>query len=185
MRNRIAVIGLGALVVLQGCVAKGDPVSGLVKSPAHATSDGISREKALEVANREMLMAGQGRARRKVASCKLSLGWLLIYDDGLELVIGNSGQTLARRYIPLGTQPGEVLTASAGNTAIDEKTAVKITERDAAEVYHSAEKFKVTTCELPAVWRVVYEFSRNASGGGPDYVVDKRDGQIIYKRYNQ
>ncbi|HEX8283851.1 MAG TPA: hypothetical protein VF588_10875 [Pyrinomonadaceae bacterium] len=186
MRKGIAVVGLGALIALQGCSVKGDPVPNVeMASFADSASDGISREKALEVANREMLMAGQKPAGRDIAKCKLSVGWLIVYEDGSEFFVGKKGEPLDSGKIPLGDRPGEVRTALASDGGIDKKTAIRATEADAASVYPSADKFKKRACELPAVWRIIYELGDDTSGGGPDYVVDKRTGEILYKRYSQ
>ncbi|MCA1618126.1 MAG: hypothetical protein LC795_02185 [Acidobacteria bacterium] len=185
MRKHIAVVGIGALLALQGCSVKGDPLTSVEMSLADSASDGISREKALEVANREMLTAGQVPAGRDIANCKLSLGRLIIYDDGSEYFVGKGGQTLDSGKIPLGVRPGEMLTTVASNTGIDKKAAIRITDADAESVYSSVDRFKKTACELPAVWRIIYELGDGASGGGPDYVVDKRTGAILYKKYSQ
>lgn len=185
MRKHIAVVGIGALLALQGCSVKGDPITSVEMGLVDAVSDDISSEKALEVANREMLMAGQKSVGRDIANCKLSLGRLIVYEDGTECFVGKNGEMLDMGKIPLGARPGEMFTTLASDTGIDKKAAIRITDADAVSVYSSVGRFKKTACELPAVWRIIYELGDGASGGGPDYVVDKRTGEILYKKYSQ
>ena len=64
--------------------------------------------------------------------------------------------------------------------------AVRIAERDAKHAYRDLARYRVEAKEEADGWHVDY-FLRNpnADGGGPHYVIDRVDGHIVSKRYEQ
>jgi hypothetical protein len=69
---------------------------------------------------------------------------------------------------------------------IDQERAISIAKEDAFKVYASLNEFDVGACEMPQTWHIIFELrAPNRLGGGPEYVIDKRTGIILRKRYGQ
>jgi hypothetical protein len=201
MKHGFTALGLGALILLQGCSVSGSSggTARLLEMSLEKTpSSDISREEAIKVANKDMQMTGEDPSRHNNTACKLSSGWLIIYDEGSEYVIDKSdgaGATiLGKRQIPQGNDVSAVRELNAASErdvrteragSIDKRAAINLTKSDAVRAYSSIDRFKITACELPDAWRIIYELEGDVSGGGPDYVVDKKTQKILYKKYNQ
>jgi hypothetical protein len=69
---------------------------------------------------------------------------------------------------------------------IDKEAAISVAREDAVKVYGSLERFDVYTLETKTVWHVIFELkNERLNGGGPEYVISKRTGMILDKKYNQ
>jgi hypothetical protein len=188
MKKYYIALGLGVLALLQGCAAHGaDSIvhTFMALNPEQSAHGETTKEEAIVAADREMMRSGGHPSLYSRTPCSLSSGWLIAYDNGTEYVISKSDKNikLSERQIPLSAGPGG--TTVYGRGRVDKDTAVKLTRDDAVSVYPSIDQFKRTVCELPTAWRIIYEPEGDASGGGPDYVVDKTAPRIIYKQYSQ
>jgi hypothetical protein len=69
---------------------------------------------------------------------------------------------------------------------VDKEAALSIAREDAVKVYGSLERFDVYTLETKRMWYVIFELKdERLNGGGPQYVISKRTGMILDKKYNQ
>ena len=71
-------------------------------------------------------------------------------------------------------------------TMIDKEKAVSIAKEDAIKAYGLLDDYNIILCEQTHVWRVIFELKDpGLNGGGPEYVIDKKTGRILHKRYYQ
>ncbi len=63
---------------------------------------------------------------------------------------------------------------------------LKIAHEDAERVYRDLSRYEIRLVLEDDGWHIDYELhDRRARGGGPHYVIDATDGQILSKRYEQ
>jgi hypothetical protein len=64
--------------------------------------------------------------------------------------------------------------------------ALEVAEADAFIAYGDLSSFRVQVRLGPQGWNVDYELNEaGLNGGGPHYVIDRADGRILSKRYEQ
>ena len=77
-------------------------------------------------------------------------------------------------------------TASPEGTSLAVAEVLRIAHGDAESVYRDLSGFKITLTLLPDGWHVDYDLTDPLSaGGGPHYVIDPRNGDILARRYEQ
>ena len=69
-------------------------------------------------------------------------------------------------------------------TSIGQAEAVAIAKKDAQRLPDFSEK-EMTVCELRIFWRIIYSPPPLINGGGREYLINKRTGQITDKKYYQ
>jgi hypothetical protein len=63
---------------------------------------------------------------------------------------------------------------------------LRIAEQDAQAVYRDLSGFKITLTPCPDGWHVDYDLTDPlTAGGGPHYVIDPHNGDILVRRYEQ
>lgn len=68
----------------------------------------------------------------------------------------------------------------------DRDRAVAIAKEDASKVYRSLEPYEILVSESSKRWFVKFKLKdKTLNGGGPEYVISKKTGKIIKKRYWQ
>ena len=76
--------------------------------------------------------------------------------------------------------------ATESHQPISRADALRIAERDAKHAYRDLTRYRVDAKEESDGWHVDYSLrDPRADGGGPHYVIDRGDGHIISKRYEQ
>jgi hypothetical protein len=69
---------------------------------------------------------------------------------------------------------------------IDAKKALAIARKDALEDFETLDGYKITVSEDERGWHVVFgPKDPRAHGGGPEYLIDKRTGEILHKVITQ
>lgn len=76
-------------------------------------------------------------------------------------------------------------TTSAQSTSIKKESAIAIGRRDASKAYRSLSLYDLWVCELTEMWSIIFLPKSGLNGGGPEYLIDKKTGQILHKRYYQ
>ena len=77
-------------------------------------------------------------------------------------------------------------TASPASASLAVADVLRIAQRDAESVYRDLTGLKITLTLLPDGWHVDYDLTDPLSaGGGPHYVIDPRNGDILARRYEQ
>jgi hypothetical protein len=70
--------------------------------------------------------------------------------------------------------------------AISPDRALAAAHADAMKIYRDLSPYRIHLSLEEDGWHVDYELrSEKLKGGGPHYVIDPRDGEIINKRYQQ
>lgn len=70
-------------------------------------------------------------------------------------------------------------------TTISRETAVLIAKGDAIQSYTLSD-YNIIVHEQPKAWRVVFDLKNPAwTGGGPDYLIDKKTGNVLNATYNK
>jgi hypothetical protein len=70
--------------------------------------------------------------------------------------------------------------------AISCDRALAIARADAERVYRDLSPYRITLSLEGDGWHVDYELKDSLlKGGGPHYLIDPKDGQILAKRYEQ
>jgi hypothetical protein len=79
----------------------------------------------------------------------------------------------------------DMATVSPGTT-LGVAEVLHIAHQDAQAVYRDLSGFKITLTPCPDGWHVDYDLTDPLSaGGGPHYVIDPTNGQILARRYEQ
>ena len=64
--------------------------------------------------------------------------------------------------------------------------ALRIAREDAEKVYRDLSRYHIRLALEGDGWHVDYELKDpNVRGGGPHYIIDRADGAIVSKRYEQ
>jgi hypothetical protein len=79
----------------------------------------------------------------------------------------------------------EQANAPCMETTIGKETAVLIAKGDAIQSYTLSD-YNIIVQEQPKAWRVVFALKDPSwIGGGPDYLIDKKTGNILNATYNK
>jgi hypothetical protein len=157
------------------------------------TVDRLGYKAALSVAKQALRRSKKSPRMYDATLCELRDFWLVIFElkgsrpirSGPEYVITKEGgQLIDTRIVPHGLRARRTSTA-APKQSIGKAEAISIAQKDATVAYGTLQPYDVVTCELRRAWRIVYDLRAGLIGGGPDYVIDKGTGRIIYKRYAQ
>jgi len=77
-----------------------------------------------------------------------------------------------------------VLQQPVGGFSCDQ--ALKVAREDAEKVYRDLTRYCIRVALEADGWHVDYELrDSRARGGGPHYVIDAANGNILFKRYEQ
>lgn len=117
-------------------------------------------------------------------------------QGGAQSPRANEGQTAATRQqegekkeagkAPDVEKKADANKARDAGKQVGAKEALAIAKKDAAEDYEPLDEYKITVSEDERVWRVVFEpKDPRAYGGGPEYIIDKRTGEILHKVITQ
>jgi len=63
--------------------------------------------------------------------------------------------------------------------------AVEIAKKDAIVAYKNLEPYEIVVSESKKRWRVIFKLKEGLMGGGPEYVISKKTGKILKKKYWQ
>lgn len=155
----------------------------------------ISEEEAIAIANEDAAKGSQSLGTFRVCACELARLWIIVYDGGgSEYYIDKeSGDILSVQRLPQGDAANAV--SGEPSSVINETEAVEIARRHFADFLasygddreHVAE-YDVVACELANAWRVFFEYRMKPgeslatmpNTNPPNYVIDKRTGEIIY-----
>lgn len=70
--------------------------------------------------------------------------------------------------------------------SIPSDQALRIARCDAEKVYRDVSGYRIVIVLEDDGWHVDYELQNGGmKGGGPHYVIDRRSGEIVSKRYEQ
>jgi len=154
----------------------------------------VGRETAVSIAKEAMVKGNRSPKGYDITACELNEFWLIIFEakyghtnrTGPEYLISKRGAGLvSAKIVPHALQLQERQKKPSRWSSITEDEAINISQKDAVAVYRSLEPHNVVTCELAKAWRIIYDLSPTLNGGGPNYVVDKWTGKILYKTYTQ
>jgi hypothetical protein len=155
----------------------------------------ISREEAIAIVERDALKNNRSLSGFNVIPCEQALFWRIIFDrGGLEYVLDKTSGAIRKvQNIPhesvLRNSKASLVRSDKG---INMQKAIAIAKKDAGESIpgEDMERFSVIACELAEVWRIFIEFKYNESdyappiiphSSAPNYVIDKKTGDIIFK----
>lgn len=163
-------------------------------APPENTITGISKKRAIAIANKDALTKYRSLKDFKIVPCEQVRFWRVVYDGGgPEYVIDKlTGRIIRRQTIPQGTAQGSAATTNS----IGRRQAIEIARADARANYgpkgEDVNRFAVFSCELSKAWRVMFDLRIEPgdspmdfpNGAFPKYVIDKSTGNILYKELN-
>ena len=186
------------LLINSGCVegtSQRQPINGAAAQDRMQESAMIDREAAIRIVRERALTAYGSLEGYNVVPCEQKVFWRVFLEprnpsssnERLEYVVSKrSGRVIGQRELRLAiahSTNGEG--SSPRSISVSREDALAIARRDAIEAYSSLESYEITVCELSRVWRVVYSLRSGLDGGGPEYLIDTRTGQIVDKKYYQ
>lgn len=192
---------LCALLVMQGCAMRGSVVH-LTEADEQQEPifkiEGISEQEAIALANEDAMKKHEPRTAFSALACETGLFWRVIYDgSGLEYVINKqTARIVSVQRVPRSFTGNNDEGGSGKTERISKQEAVSIAMRDVSESARGEDmgKFVAFACELNKVWRVFVEIKLTPGSNSeapiipfastPNYVIDKRSGQVIYKSRN-
>lgn len=151
------------------------------------------RELAISVAKNQHVQSYGEESIHNIVSCEQISFWRVVIEpkntraeNGSEYIIDKRTRTvLGVTNLPLIATDEGTEGIDSGLISTDKDTAIAITKKDAGVVYGSLKPFDLTVCELTNVWRIIFAPKEGLLGGGPEYVVDKKTGKILSKKYYQ
>jgi hypothetical protein len=177
-------ICLGLMFLFTGCGPQHAHVEIENAASPQEVKTKISKEQALEIAEKEAVETHSSLEGFNVVACRTARVWLIIYDGGGPgYVISNeSGVILGVKKIPQGPEKED-----GGSRSITEQAALDLAKREAVTLFgNNIGRYDVFACELSKAWLVSFEY-RQVPGEllpnsrSPLYVIDKRAGKVIYK----
>lgn len=181
--TKTTLIILGACVVAYGSARLRSTQSSTAQDIDKAAASGIAKESAVQAYG---VLDGYA-----VVPCEDDLLWRVFFDPteadasngGLEyIIVKRGGRIISHRKLPL---VGPNYRQTSPTSEINKTQAIAIAKKDGVKAYGSLEHYRVTVCELSKAWAVIYSPARGSNGGGPEYVIDKRDGRILDRKYYQ
>jgi hypothetical protein len=151
----------------------------------------IDETTALQIAKKQAEQGYGSIEGYNTLACDEGLLWRVFFEPtnerrdfgALEYIVSKLGGTILRQRKLLFTRENnQDLSATA---KIDRIEAIAIAKKDGKKAYGSLLKYRVTVCELSSVWVVAFSPRPELDGGGPEYVIDKRRGNILDKKYYQ
>jgi hypothetical protein len=157
---------------------------------------GITKEKAIAIAEEHALRSHQSLDGFKGVACELTIFWRIVFDGGGPEYVIDKETGLIRRVqtIPENwpAQPQEG--SETRKPTLSREQAIEIAKRDTVESIPGTDidRFTVSGCELQKVWRVFVEYKLHFEPGrkdpiiphssAPNYVIDKKTGKILFKQ---
>lgn len=150
----------------------------------------INKEMAISIAKERAIKNNVQIQNYNLIACEQARVWLIIFDNkdaqakeiGPEYIIAKAGWLISENGIPSGVLKSNKIEKSL---QLSKEEAIKIAEKDASQAYKSLEDYQVLACELAGAWRIIFDLKKPLEGGGPNYVIDKNTGEIVYKVYSQ
>jgi hypothetical protein len=156
------------------------------------TIRGIGKQKAISIARNEARRRHMSLAGFRAVPCEQVAFWRIIFDGGgAEFVISKrTGLVLQVKTVPQ-MPSGE---GASTSSPITRQRAIEIARAEVRRVYGpkglSPDNLAVIACEQNYVWRVIFDFklpSRKRKGEQllpngryPNYVIDKKTGNILF-----
>lgn len=195
------IILLLACVILQSICSneKGlsyhSSIKGKPMQPESQKGSEIDKEAAIRIAKEQASRSSKPLEAYNLFPCEQAGVWRVFLEPknihvnpkGAEYIISKcDGKVLSQQEINL------VVTDKAGkkhslspSSGVKEENAVAIARRDASKAYGSLSSYDLRVCELAEMWSVIYAPKIGMNGGGPEYLIDKETGKILYRRYYQ
>jgi len=151
----------------------------------------IDQTTALQIARKHAEQSYGSLEGYNTLACEQGLLWRVFFEpatttsdfSALEYVISKAGgKILRQRKMPLAGQNHQDFSPTA---KVDRRQAIAIARKDSRKAYRSLTMYQVVVCELSSAWVVVFSPEAKLDGGGPEYVISKRTGDILDKRYYQ
>ncbi|HVF51361.1 MAG TPA: hypothetical protein VNA19_14845 [Pyrinomonadaceae bacterium] len=159
--------------------------------------DAIRKDAAIAIARADATKNQVPLGDYNTAVCRTKQAWYVIFEPAApnhngalkEYIIDSyNGVLLNARQVSLGRPDRAEVKAENVFVPIElsRDEIINISNRDTIEAYQSLEPYNVITCELAETWLVVYELKDTGLvGGGPQYFIDKKTGDILSKIYYQ
>ena len=183
------------IVVLACAIAQSDSLrmesSGyevFLDQTKHAQNADVDKASALNIAKQHAEQNYGSVEAYSTVVCERGLLWRVFFDpknttSGLAYFVSKrGGMILGHRKLPFGEENNQETSATS---EIDRNEAMAIAKKDAKKAYGSLVRYQVIVCELSKAWIVIYSLDPRFDGGGPEYVINKRTGDILDKRYYQ
>jgi hypothetical protein len=183
----VIVAATYGLIVLQACGNSGLTGQSERERTSPNKQEVMSKQEAIAIAENQLRAAGHLPNRYRVVACEQSNVWRIIFDGGgPEYLISKADRkVLASWHVPQESADNSE-DPSKSASAIGKDEAIAATKADAQSAYRSLDGYNVVACELKKSWRIIYDLNNDTVvGGGPEYVVEKRSGKIIHKKYFQ
>ena len=152
-----------------------------------------NREEALRLAKENATKTYGSLEKYNVFVCEQPVFWRVLLEPkdtranqkGVAYLISKRKSWIVNSHeFPLPSD-GTSKERLPGEGVSDRDGAVAIAKKDAIAAYDSLAPYDLAVCELTKVWIVVYSLKEGLNGGGPEYVIDKRTGRILDKKYYQ
>ena len=100
------------------------------------------------------------------------------------MLFANCGDPQSSRSESSVNRPVSAATP-CNQTTIDRETAIRIAKGDAVDNY-KVSIYDIAAEERSDGWRIVFKLKNpDLTGGGPDYLIDKKTGRILNATYNK
>lgn len=180
-----------AVSTLASCGATNQENIPPVRTQEQAVVSGISRDKAIAIANDAALKSYPSLREFRPVACEQQVFWRVIYDGGgPEILIDKmSGKFVSSQTIPQGQNP-----ESKTPGRITATNAVDIAKEDMTRSLPNMDLnfYVLHPCELDRVWRVIVEpkltvranekYPAIPNASTLNYVIDKSSGEILFKQ---
>src|SRR5687768_16755096 len=182
-----------AVSTLASCGATNQENIPPVRTQEQAVVSGISRDKAIAIANDAAVKSYPSLREFRPVACEQQVFWRVIYDGGgPEILIDKiSGKIVWNQTTPQGPNPLKPEPSPARITAAN---AVDIAQEDMRRSLPNMDLsfYVLHTCELDRVWRVIVEpkltikaneqYPAIPNASTLNYVIDKASGEILFKQ---
>lgn len=153
------------------------------------------KEAAIVIAKEHAIKAYKSLEAYNIIPCEQGEFWRVFFEPknirinqrGAEYVISKrDGKVVSQHELHLTvTNSVNKENSSPQSMNVKKENAVAIARRDAFKAYGSLSSYDLWVCELTEMWSVVFSPKSGLNGGGPEYLIDKKTGQILHKRYYQ
>lgn len=178
-----------------GKVAQSNQENDASDSPRQSGS--INEDVAISIARTDANKALGSLEDYNVVACEQKDMWLVIFDpkevkrneNVLEYLISKRGggwvlwkEKISQETMSSNKEREETLQEPV---AASKEAAIAITKKDALAISEKLERYSISACELPRTWFIMYALKEAATGGGKQYLIDKKTGRVLYKKYSQ
>jgi hypothetical protein len=153
----------------------------------------ITHDEAIKIAQQHAAKTNIDPATYSAIGCETPLGWRVYLEptanqspnEVLEYVLTRKrGAVVMTNKLSGLRNDGRRKSVDSVPGMLSEADAVAIAKRDAARVYDLSNK-RLIVCEMKSFWRIIYALPVQVTGGGPEYLIDKKTGLITDKKYYQ